>query len=108
MRFRTNNCGGFLAGISNGEDLIMRLAVKATPTISKEQDSVDMMQMREAKLEAITRRDISLLPRIYVVAEAMVRLAILDALYMAKGYDYFARLDAKWKNVGEPRYKGQV
>jgi len=105
VRFRTNNCGGFLGGISNGEDLVMRVAVKATPTISKEQDSVDVIQMKEAKLAAITRRDISILPRIYPVAEAMIRIAILDALYMAKGFDYFCRLDPKWKRMGEPRYK---
>jgi chorismate synthase len=105
VRFRSNNCGGFLGGMSNGEDLLMRIAVKPTPTISKEQDSVDMAQMKEAKLAAITRRDISILPRIYPVAEAMVNIAILDALYMAKGYDALARLDPKWKKVGEPRHK---
>jgi len=105
VRFRTNNCGGFLGGISIGEDLVMRMAVKATPTISKEQDSVDMIQMKEAKLAAITRRDISILPRIYPVAEAMIRIAILDALYMAKGFDYFCRLDPRWKKMGEPRNK---
>ena len=64
-----------------------------------------MMEMKETKLSAITRRDISILPRIYPVAEAMVRMAILDALYMAKGYDYFCRLDPKWKKMGEPRNK---
>jgi len=105
VRFQTNNCGGFLGGMSNGEDLLMRVAVKPTPTISKDQDSIDMMKMEETALSAITRRDISILPRIYPVAEAMVRMCVLDALYMAKGYDYFARLDPKWKKVGEPRYK---
>lgn len=102
VRFRTNNCGGFAGGMSNGEDLVMRVAVKPTPTISKEQDSINMVEMKEAKLAAITRRDISILPRIYPVAEAMVRIAVLDALYMAKGYDYFARLDPKWKKMGQP------
>jgi len=102
VRFRTNNCGGFAGGMSNGEDLVMRVVVKPTPTISKEQDSINMVEMKEAKLAAITRRDISILPRIYPVAEAMVRIAVLDALYMAKGYDYFARLDPKWKKMGQP------
>ena len=83
----------------------MRLAVKPTPTISKVQDSVDMVNIKPNKLEAITRRDISLLPRVYPVAEAMVRMAILDAMYMAKGFDYFCKLDPKWKKMGEPRNK---
>ena len=103
-----DTAGGFLGGISTGEDLVMKLTVKATPTISKPQDSVDMINDKEGTLAAITRRDISLLPRVYPVAEAMVRLAIWDALYMAKGYDHFARLDPKWKRMGEPRHKGQV
>lgn len=103
VRFRTNWAGGFLGGISTGEELRIRLAVKPTPTISKEQDSIDMVTMKEAKLSAITRRDISICPRIYPVAEAMVAACVLDAMYMAYGYDYFCRLDRKWKQMGEPR-----
>ena len=34
----------------------------------------------------------------------MVRIAVLDAVYMAKGYDHIARLDPKWKKMGEPRH----
>ncbi|KPK77325.1 MAG: chorismate synthase [Phycisphaerae bacterium SM23_30] len=102
VRFRTNRCGGFLGGMSNGEELRMRVAVKPTPTLSKEQDSINMAQMKEVKLAAITRRDITICPRIYPVAEAMVRIAILDGLYMARGYDALARLDPKWKKMGEP------
>lgn len=105
VRFKTNHSGGFLGGITNGEDLVMRLAVKATPTISKEQPSVNMMKLKESNLSAITRRDISLLPRVYPVAEAMVRMAVLDAMYMAKGFDHFCKLDPKWKAVGQPRNK---
>jgi len=103
VRFRTNNCGGFLGGITNGEELRIKVAVKPTPTISKEQPSVDMARLKEAKLAAITRRDITICPRIYPVAEAMVRIAILDALYMARGYDALAQLDPRWKKIGEPR-----
>ena len=103
VRFRTNNCGGFLGGITNGEELRIKVAVKPTPTISKEQPSVDMARLKEAKLAAITRRDITICPRIYPVAEAMVRIAILDALYMARGYDALAQLDLRWKKIGEPR-----
>jgi len=103
VRFRTNNCGGFLGGMSNGEDIVIRMAVKPTPTISKPQDTVDMVTLQEKTLEAITRRDISLCPRIYPVAEAMVAAAILDAMYMAKGYEYFARLPEKWHEQTAPK-----
>ena len=107
VRFRTNNAGGFLGGMSNGEDLLMRVAVKPTPTISKPQATVDMVTLKEKKLAAITRRDISLLPRWYPVAEAMVSIAVLDALYMARAWFGLAHLDPKWEKLTEPRHKGE-
>jgi len=107
VRFRTNNCGGFLGGMSNGEDLVIRMAVKPTPTISKRQDTVDMMTMQPRKLEAITRRDISICPRIYPVGEAMVAIAVLDALYLARAWYALAHLDPKWEKLTAPRHKGE-
>ena len=107
VRFRTNRCGGFLGGMSNGEDLLIRMAVKPTPTISKEQDTVDMITLKAKKLEAITRRDISICPRIFPVAEAMVAIAITDALYMARAWYGLAHLDPKWPQLAEPRHKGE-
>jgi chorismate synthase len=106
VRFDTNRCGGFLGGMSNGEDLVMRLAVKPTPTISKGQKTVDMMTMEEKKLEAITRRDISICPRIYPVAESMVAIAVLDALFMARAWFGVSKLDPKWEALTEPRNRG--
>lgn len=101
VRFKTNNSGGTLGGISCGEDIVVRLAVKPTPTISIAQTSINMKTMKEEKLSPITRRDPTLLGRIYSVAEAMAAIAVLDALYMAKGYDGLARLDKKWMKLKE-------
>ena len=109
VRFRTNNSGGMLGGISNGEDLVIRLAVKPTPTISKAQDSINMETMTEGTLEAITRRDISLCPRMYPVAEAMVRMVILDHLMMVKGLEYFTRIDPKFKEMSKTAHeRGEI
>ena len=107
VRFRSNNCGGFLGGMSNGEDLLVRLYVKPTPTVSKQQDTVNMVEMKEAKLAAVTRRDISICPRIYPVAEAMVAIAVLDALYLARGWYGVSRMDPKWEKLTQARNKGQ-
>ncbi len=96
VRFKTNNAGGFLGGITNGEDIVMRIAVKPTPTISVAQTSINMKKMKEERLSPITRRDPTLVARIYAVAEAMVSVAVLDSLYMARAYDSLARLDKKW------------
>ena len=92
--------------MSTGEDIVLRVGVKPTPTISKDQDTVDMFKMEQKKLAAITRRDITLLPRWYPVAEAMVAIAIVDALFMARGWFGLAKLDPKWEKLTEPRHKG--
>jgi len=99
VRFRTNNCGGFLGGISNGEDIVVRIAVKPTPTVSIDQPSIDMSTMKETTLSAITRRDATILPRIYPVAESMVAITIVDHLMMVKGSDGVATIENKWKDL---------
>ncbi len=107
VRFETNHCGGFLGGMSNGEDLLVKMSVKPTPTISKNQKTVDMMTMEAKTLEAITRRDVTILPRIYPVAEAMAAIAVLDALYLARGWYAVAKPEQKWIDLTEPRNKGE-
>lgn len=107
VRWKTNNAGGFLGGISTGEDLVMRVAVKPTPTVSVDQDTVDMYNLDEKTLAAITRRDITLLPRWYPVAEAMTAIAITDAMYMAFGWYGMQKLDEHWTDLREPRNRGE-
>ena len=97
IRFKTNNAGGVLGGISNGEEIIIRLAVKPTPTVSVAQPTINMKKMKEEILSPITRRDPTLLGRIYSVAEAMSACAILDTLYMARGYDNVCRINNPWR-----------
>ena len=99
VKFESNNAGGFLGGISNGEEIRIRVAVKPTPTVSVPQNTVNMIKEEDTVLEPITRRDPSLCPRMYPVCEAMVRMAILDAVYMSEGYQAVAGLDLKWKKL---------
>ena len=58
-----------------------------------------MKTMKEEPLSPITRRDPTLVGRLWAVAEAMMACAILDALYMAKAYDGMAKLDKKWMSL---------
>lgn len=99
VAFYTNNAGGFLGGISNGDEIRLRLAIKPTPTVSVPQRTVNVADMKDEVLSPITRRDASLLPRIYPVCEAMVRIAILDAILMEKGYHALEGLDEKWDRI---------
>ncbi len=76
----TNNAGGILGGISNGEPIVCRIAVKPTPSISKEQCTMDMSSMQETKIKITGRHDPSIPPRIVPVAEAMVALVLVDQM----------------------------
>lgn len=99
VRFKTNHSGGILGGISNGEEIRMRVAVKATPTVSVPQNTVNCTEMKDVVLEPITRRDPSLLPRIYPVCEAMTRCVLLDAIFMAEAWWKVSGIDEKWLKI---------
>ncbi|NLD47078.1 MAG: chorismate synthase, partial [Clostridiaceae bacterium] len=100
VRFKTNRAGGILGGISNGEDIRIRVAVKPTPTISVPQNTVNMYSLENTEVEFNTRNDPSICPRIYPVCEAMVRIALLDALYISKGYRAVAQaIDERWDKL---------
>lgn len=77
--FVGNNAGGILAGISNGENLVMRVAVKPIPSISKPQRTVNTKN-EEIEVRVGGRHDISAIPRVIPVCEAMVRLTLVDHL----------------------------
>ena len=92
VRFKTNNSGGILGGISNGEEIRIRVAVKPTPTLTMPEETVDISTKENITTVFSTRNDPTICARIYSVCEAMVRMTILDALYMAKGYDAVLRM----------------
>ena len=75
----SNNAGGILGGISTGAPVMWRMAVKPTPSIGREQQTVDMdaMEMRSSRSTAATTLH---RPRAVPVAEAAAALAIWDAL----------------------------
>ncbi|RJX20691.1 MAG: chorismate synthase [Desulfobulbus sp.] len=77
--FVGNNAGGILAGISSGEPLIVRVAVKPIPSISREQQTVNLAN-EPVTIKVGGRHDISAIPRIVPVCEAMVRLVLADHL----------------------------
>lgn len=83
LGFRTNNSGGLLGGITSGEDLVVRIAVKPTSSISKEQDTVDK-KGEKTRLRVKGRHDPCLCPRAVPIAEAMVNLVLVDHLLASK------------------------
>jgi len=84
--FDSNNAGGITGGISTGQPIVTRLAVKPTPTIDKSQHTIDKYTLENKELAAITRRDPTITGRIWPVAENYTAMVILDMLMAHYGY----------------------
>ena len=76
----TNHAGGILGGISDGMPVVFRVVIKPTPSIAKEQQSVNLNSMEAAKLRIEGRHDPCIVPRAVPVIEAVAALAITDLL----------------------------
>jgi chorismate synthase len=79
----TNNAGGVLGGLSSGMPLVVRVAVKPTPSIAQEQKTVDMLEMNEATVQVKGRHDACIVPKAVPVVEASVALVLVDQLLRA-------------------------
>jgi chorismate synthase len=77
--FAGNNAGGILAGISTGQELIIRAACKPIPTLGREQNTIDR-DGNPVRLAVRGRHDVAVIPRILPVCEAMVCLVLADHL----------------------------
>lgn len=84
VRTKTNHHGGILGGITSGMPLIFRAAVKPTPSIAMEQDSVSLSRGEDQKLTIHGRHDPCIVPRAVPVMEAAAAAAIYDAYLCSK------------------------
>lgn len=76
----SNHAGGIMGGMSDGSEIILRAAIKPTPSISQPQNTVTDSG-EETSLEIHGRHDPVIVPRAVVVVESMCALAIVDALF---------------------------
>lgn len=89
--FSSNHAGGITGGLSTGQDIVARVAVKPTPTIAKEQQTIDKVSMENKTLGAVTRRDPTIVARIWPVVEAYTAIVILDAFMHHMAYQSMKR-----------------
>lgn len=90
VRTRTNSAGGILGGISTGEEIVLRAAVRPPASIAKPQKTVGPGG-REETLQIKGRHDPCIVPRVIPVLEAMVAIALLDCLLIQGMYERFRR-----------------
>ncbi len=90
IKKKTNHAGGILGGISDGSRLILRAAVKPTPSIGREQETVNT-RGENTKISIAGRHDPVIVPRAVVVVEAMTAVTLADQL--------LANMGAKMENL---------
>lgn len=76
----TNNAGGILGGITNGAPIVIRTAIKPTPSIAMEQDTVSLSKGEATKLSVKGRHDPCIAQRAVPVVEAVTAVVMLDML----------------------------
>jgi chorismate synthase len=84
VRTRTNRSGGVQGGISNGEDIAIRVAFKPTATILREQETVDE-DGHDTTIKGRGRHDPCVLPRAIPIVEAMLALVLADHFIRQRG-----------------------
>ncbi len=80
VKTRTNNNGGINGGMANGMPITFRVAIKPTPSILIEQDTVNLTEKTNTKLKIAGRHDACITPRAVAVIEAVSAIAIFDSL----------------------------
>ena len=86
VEFLSNNAGGITGGLTTGQPIVARLIVKPTPTIAKPQQTIDKVTLENAALAAVTRRDPTIVARVWPVAEAFMALVLLDQYMIHLAY----------------------
>jgi chorismate synthase len=84
IRTRTNHHGGVLGGLTTGMPLVVRVAIKPTPSIALPQESVNLATGESTQLRIKGRHDACIVPRAVPVVEAVVACVLLDLMEIGR------------------------
>lgn len=91
IKTKTNNNGGINGGISNGEQIIFRSAIKPTPSIYKPQQTLNLSSLKQEELQIKGRHDPAIIHRARVVVDSLTALVVADMLVTKFGTDYLVK-----------------
>ncbi|MBQ9748413.1 MAG: chorismate synthase, partial [Clostridia bacterium] len=90
----SNHNGGILGGITSGMPIVFRCAIKPTPSIYKEQQTVDFIKKEDTDLQIHGRHDPAIVHRARVVVDSVTALVLADMLALRFGTDYLSKGEA--------------
>lgn len=95
---KTNNAGGLEGGMTNGEDLVVKAAMKPIPTLKKPLSTIDFKDNSQTEAH-FERSDVCAVHSCAVVAEAMIACVLIDSFFDKFGRDNFSQIKSNYLNL---------
>lgn len=98
VKRRTNNAGGIEGGVSNGEEIVVRVAVKPIPTVLRGMSTVNLSEQRDS-VSAYERSDICVVPAASVVCENLLAIVLARQILLKTGGDTMSEILQRWQSL---------